>query len=252
MAGERHGRGMLCVNPPLAYSITESHFSLSTAFVCRLTLIFLEPSGPAQAFNGFALHFYISYVILHNDTKTSNHTSRTWPKWRSLTAMWLHELERGGGGGVVWSAGDVIVGRLRLKCDGTRAKTRFCLSARGTSPFKSAGASVHSTTGSRRVCISGSNAGYIMFRDSVNGTGYPFHSPVSPSLPYPCVTFQLDSTGRASVGRHWKKAAETLDKICCVRSETWTRDIVHQTVILLTRKQSCVLVSLYAQHIHHA
>jgi hypothetical protein len=29
-------------------------------------------------------------------------------------------------------------GRLRLKCDGTRAETRFCLSAKRTSPFKSA------------------------------------------------------------------------------------------------------------------
>ena len=36
------------------------------------------------------------------------------------------------------------------------------------------------------VCgISGSNAGYTMFRGSVKGTGYPLHSPVSPSLPPP-------------------------------------------------------------------
>ena len=49
-------------------------------------------------------------------------------------------------------------------------------------------ASVQSTTGSRGVRISGSNAGYTMFRGSVNGTGYPLHSPVSPSLPLPCVT----------------------------------------------------------------
>jgi len=34
-------------------------------------------------------------------------------------------------------------------------------------------ASVQSTTGSRGVCISGSNAGYTMFRGSVKGTGYP-------------------------------------------------------------------------------
>jgi len=50
------------------------------------------------------------------------------------------------------------------------------------------GTSVQSTTGSRRVRISGSNAGYTMFRGSVKGTGYPLHSPVSPSLPLPCVT----------------------------------------------------------------
>ena len=39
--------------------------------------------------------------------------------------------------------------RLRLKCDGTRAEARFRLSAKRTSPFKSAGTSVQSTTGSR-------------------------------------------------------------------------------------------------------
>ena len=78
--------------------------------------------------------------------------------------------------------------RGQLKCNGTRAETRFRLSAKRTSPFKSAGASVQSTTGSRGVRISGSNAGYTMFRGSVKGTGYPLHSPVSPSLPLPCVT----------------------------------------------------------------
>ena len=54
-------------------------------------------------------------------------------------------------------------GGLRLKCDGTRAETRIRLSAKRTSPFKSAEASVQSTTGSRGVHISGSNAGYTMF-----------------------------------------------------------------------------------------
>ena len=58
----------------------------------------------------------------------------------------------------------VAVCRLRLKCDGTRAETRFCLSAKRTSPFKSAGASVQSTTGNQGVRISGSNAGYTKFR----------------------------------------------------------------------------------------
>jgi hypothetical protein len=82
----------------------------------------------------------------------------------------------------------ILSGRLRLKCDGTRAETRFRLSAKRTSPLKSAGESVQSTTGSRGVRISDSNAGYTMFRGSVKGTGYPLHSPVSPSLPLPCVT----------------------------------------------------------------
>jgi hypothetical protein len=74
-------------------------------------------------------------------------------------------------------------GRLRLECDGTRAETRFLLSAKLTSPFKSAGASAQSTTGSRGVRISGSNAGYTMFRGSEGYwlptpfANFPFTSP---------------------------------------------------------------------------
>jgi hypothetical protein len=78
--------------------------------------------------------------------------------------------------------------RGQLKCGGTRAETRFRLSAKRTCPFKSEGASVQSTTGSRAVRISGSNAGYTMLRGSVKSTGYPLHSPVTPSLPLPCFT----------------------------------------------------------------
>ena len=48
----------------------------------------------------------------------------------------------------------VILCRLRLKCDGTRAEKRFRLSAKRASPFKLAGVSVQSTTGSRGVRIS--------------------------------------------------------------------------------------------------
>ena len=49
------------------------------------------------------------------------------------------------------------MGRGKLK----RAETRFRLSAKRTNPFKS---SVQSTTGSRGVRISGSNAGYTIPR----------------------------------------------------------------------------------------
>jgi len=41
----------------------------------------------------------------------------------------------------------------QLKCDGTRTETIFRLSAKRTSPFSSAGASVQSTTGSRVLRI---------------------------------------------------------------------------------------------------
>ena len=113
-------------------------------------------------------------------------------KFRKTNGRTLHTLRPPV---IPWHSGHC---RGRLKCDGTRAETRFHLSAERTSPFKSAGASVQSTAGSRGVRISGSNAGYTMFRGSVKGTGYPLHSPVSPSLPLsasPCaITFQMDST----------------------------------------------------------
>jgi hypothetical protein len=63
---------------------------------------------------------------------------------------------------VIWKRPLAMCG-LHLKCDGTCAETRFCLLAKWMSPFKSAGASVQSTTGSRGACISGSNTGYTMF-----------------------------------------------------------------------------------------
>ena len=81
-----------------------------------------------------------------------------------------------------------ITGRLRLKCDGTRTETRFCLSAKRTSQFKSAGASVQSTTDSRGVRISGSNAGYTKLGGS---EGY--------WLPTPFASFHFTSPPV----RHW-------------------------------------------------
>ena len=50
------------------------------------------------------------------------------------------------------------IGKARSERDGTRAETRFRLSLKRTSPFKSVGVSVQSTAGSRGVRISLSNA----------------------------------------------------------------------------------------------
>jgi hypothetical protein len=104
-------------------------------------------------------------------------------------------------------------GRGQLKCNGTCAETRFRLSVQRTSPFKSAGASFQSTTGRRGVDISGSNAGYTMFRGSVKGSGYPLHSPVFPSLLLPCVTV----CHHISTGVYHPKHVEQFpDQINCV------------------------------------
>ena len=104
------------------------------------------------------------------------------PIWTNVGLFWESYMS-------VWKVGFFFIGgRLRLKCDGTHAESRFSLSAKRSSPFKSAGASVPSTAGSRGVRISGSNSGNTMFRGSMKSTGYPLHSLVSPSLPLPCVT----------------------------------------------------------------
>ena len=67
-------------------------------------------------------------------------------------------------------------------------KSYFVFRRKGRVNLNQRWASVQSTTGSRCVRISGSNAWYTMFRGSVKGTGFPLHSPFSPSLPLPCVT----------------------------------------------------------------
>jgi hypothetical protein len=67
-------------------------------------------------------------------------------------------------------------------------KTVFVFRRNGRVHLNRRGASVQSTTGSRGVRISCSNARYIMFRGSVKSTGYPLHSPVSPSFLFQCVT----------------------------------------------------------------
>jgi hypothetical protein len=77
---------------------------------------------------------------------------------------------------------------MHLKRDGTRAETRFPLSPKRTSPFKSVGASVQSTAGSRDVGVSDSNAGYTTFRRSVRFLATHSIRQFPTSLPLLCVT----------------------------------------------------------------
>ena len=138
----------------------------------------------------------LAHHILHVSkirVKTTVEAREALRRWSSIgvTEVWdlfLH-LHVHNGFGIIPSYLQclIIEGRLRLKCDGARAETIFRLSAKRTSPFKSVGASVQSTTDSRGVRINDSNAGYTMFQGSVKSTG-SLHSPVSPSLPLPCFT----------------------------------------------------------------
>ena len=86
---------------------------------------------------------------------------------------------------------------VRLKRDGTRAETRFCLSPKRTSPLKSVGASVQLTAGSQGLRISVSNAGYATLQGSVRVLAthsirqLPLHFPSRAS---PCaIRFQTHS-----------------------------------------------------------
>jgi hypothetical protein len=91
--------------------------------------------------------------------------------------------------------------RLRLKCDGTRAETRFHLSTNRTSPFNSTGVSVQSTTGSRAVHISLQGlyrsckpvfCGHVTLYWLPTPFSFPLHFPSRASL---CaITFQTQST----------------------------------------------------------
>ena len=84
-----------------------------------------------------------------------------------------------------------MVGIAHAERDGTRAETRFRLSPKRTSPFKSVGSSVQSTTGSRGVRIgssNGSNAGQTTFRGRVDLYWLPIPFACFPFTSPPCVT----------------------------------------------------------------
>jgi len=131
--------------------------------------------------------------------------------------------------------------RGQLKCNGTSAETKFRLSVKRTNPFKSAGASVHSPTGSRSVRISGSNAGYTMFRGSVKGTGYPLHSSVSLSLPHLCVTVcHRISTGvyKVMTTTHALRLSQWW---CSSFGSGMLHSVGEWTVLCLTKDRCCLL-----------
>jgi len=99
------------------------------------------------------------------------------------------------------------------------------------------GASVQSNTGSPGVRISGSNAGYNICRGSVKSTGYTQHSPVSPSLPQPCITV----CHHISTGVYWVSPDTQLTKT--LRSFGGRKMIVTH-LGLTNQQQSLLLLSI--------
>jgi hypothetical protein len=134
--------------------------------------------------------------------------------------------------------------RLRLKGDGTRSETRFRLSPKRTSPFKSAGASVQSTDGSRGVRISVSNAGYTTFQGSVKVLAthfirqFPLHFPSRAS---PCaIMFKTHSTrvyncwGRRFTEYSSFSSAEFKSEMCCMLTPPIFLHNVHRDTFSFT------------------
>jgi hypothetical protein len=129
----------------------------------------------------------------------------------------------------------LILGRLHLKCDGTRTETRFYLSAKRTSPFKSAGASVQPTTGSRGVGLSGSNAGYTKFRGS---EGYWLPTPFA-SFPFtsPPLRHRVPSRFNWTVPRNILHAFAELRKatvgfVTSVRPSEWNDSASTERILI--------------------
>jgi hypothetical protein len=92
-------------------------------------------------------------------------------------------------------SGERDTGRSRLKNVMAHAqKPDFVFRRNGRFHLNRRGASVQSTTGSQGVHISGSNAGYTMFRDSVKGTGYSIlQFPLHIHPPPPAVRHRVPS-----------------------------------------------------------
>ena len=142
----------------------------------------------------------------------------------------------------------ISVGRGQLKCNGTRAETRFRLSTKLTSPFKWVGASIQSTEVCESAFIVGSNVGYIMLRGSVKGNGYPLHSSVSPSLPLPCFTVcHHISTGVYSIRNLILSPLGHLEFCCAwhIFEKFLHPVLVPQVPVLMHRRRGEVIHNLY-------
>jgi len=140
---------------------------------------------------------------------------------------------------------NTIRGRLRLKCDGTRAETRFRLSAKRTSPFKSAGALVQSTTGSRgcasAVVMLNTPWSEVVWR--VLATHSIRQFPLNfPSRASPCaITFQLDSI--SSILQHdWLWDGVFLYAVTDHKTDSWTEQMSMYEVNVCNATVQCVVL----------
>ena len=124
------------------------------------------------------------------------------------------------------------LGRLRLKCDGTRAETRFRFSAKRTSPFKSVGGRQFSRLLAAEACASAvvtldTPCSEVVWKVLATHCirQFPLHSPPHPGASPCAITFQLDSTcvrptGDMSVLEKIKAVASTRNRTQIPRSSS--------------------------------
>jgi len=124
-------------------------------------------------------HYSEHTVFMNSPAQTVMYIQRTLKKYGNKTlSFWFWSMHG-------TCEADVIA---CSKIDGTHAETRFGLSAKRTSPFKLAGVSVQSTTGSQGMRMSGQQLHRPCYDVQRKTTGYPLHSHLSPSIPLPCIT----------------------------------------------------------------
>jgi hypothetical protein len=140
----------------------------------------------SRAVSTLSLHWEIPREIVYLETAS---VLRAWPlcvsRGKGETRLWIRPVQRP-------NAVFPIYCRGQLKCDGTRAEIRFRLSAKRTSPFKSAGALF-----SRRLAAAvmlDTPCSVVVRRVLATHSirQFPLHFPARAS---PCaITFQLDFT----------------------------------------------------------
>ena len=124
-------------------------------------------------------------------------------------------------------------------------KPYFAFRRNGRVHLNRRGASVQSTTGSRGVHFSGSNAGHIMFRGSVKSTGYLVHSPFSPFTSPPV---------RHRVLSHFNWSLQMLSKRSCTSCYKLQRFPIRNKqmcfLYLITHTNKYTYIHLMIQNLH--
>jgi len=152
-------------------------------------------------------------------------------------------------------------GRLRLKCDGTRAETTFRLSAKRTSPFKSAAGRQFSRLLAAELCASAvvmldTPCSEVVWRVLATHSIYQFPPSFSPRASPCAVTIQLDSTSKSGwlvkaycslhISYHCRSSVHTASITSTSTLDVWrilhkkelkTYQQLLQTLLLLLLKQ---------------